>query len=379
MLNLIKELISLWMFYVKTPKEQKELVFYAEHDGYYPNYEGLINELTTAGIYLCYITSDLNDKIFTNDNQHIHKFYVNKFLPFFMGVVNCKVFVMTLTELDVFHLKRSINPVHYIYLFHSMVSTHMMYSAKAFDNYDEIFCVGPYHIEEIRKREAMYGLPAKKLQETGYYRLERIYKGFKEFSGKLPVINTKTILIAPSWGDDNLLKSCGEQLIELLIQANYRVIVRPHPEIMRRDPSLIRGFEIKFAGHDNFILEKTVFSDQSLFEADVLITDCSGVAIEYAFGTERPVIFIDVPIKINNPNYGELGIMPLELSLRDKIGIIIERERINEINLIVQSLLLKKESYLNIIRELRGEVVYSFGASTKISVEDVKKAILLKH
>ena len=61
-------------------------------------------------------------------------------------------------------------------------------------------------------------------------------------------------------------------------------------------------------------------TDDSLLKADVLISDCSGVTLEYACGTERPVIFLEVPYKIKNERYEELGMEPLELSLMTKIG-----------------------------------------------------------
>jgi YidC/Oxa1 family membrane protein insertase len=54
-----------------------------------------------------------------------------------------------------------------------------------------------------------------------------------------------------------------------------------------------------------------------------MITDWSGASIEYAFTLERPVLFIDVPKKIHNPDYEKLPEIPLEISIRDKIGEII--------------------------------------------------------
>ena len=53
-----------------------------------------------------------------------------------------------------------------------------------------------------------------------------------------------------------------------------------------------------------------------------MISDWSGVALEYAFGFKKPVIFCDIPKKINNPKYLELGIIPLEEQIRSKVGTI---------------------------------------------------------
>lgn len=55
-------------------------------------------------------------------------------------------------------------------MFHGFASTHMVLREEALDHYDTIFCSGPVQIKEIRAREAMKGLPEKKLIDTGYGR-----------------------------------------------------------------------------------------------------------------------------------------------------------------------------------------------------------------
>jgi len=129
-----------------------------------------------------------------------------------------------------------------------------------------------------------------------------------------------TVLIALSLGDKNILESCGKQLVKLLLDANYYVIVRPHSETIKKYPELIESLKKLYTYHPNFAMDLSVHTNDSLLRADVLISDYSEIAIVYAFGTERPVLFLDVPKKIKNPKYLELGIAPLELSLRSQIG-----------------------------------------------------------
>jgi len=175
--HLIKEMADFHRFFWRTPKAEKSIVFYAEHGGYYSYFEGLIEKLISGhNRNLCYVTSDPDDPILQETQSRIRTFYVNKLLSLFMAHINCKVFVMTLTDLNQFHLKRSINPVHYIYAFHALVSTHMVYRYGAFDYYDSILCCGPHQAQEIRRHEELSGLPVKCIIEAGYYRLERIYE-----------------------------------------------------------------------------------------------------------------------------------------------------------------------------------------------------------
>ena len=44
-MNLLKEIGQLLKFR-RLRESDKEIVFYAEHEGYYPNFEGVINVLT---------------------------------------------------------------------------------------------------------------------------------------------------------------------------------------------------------------------------------------------------------------------------------------------------------------------------------------------
>lgn len=351
--------------------QERAIVFYAEHSGYYPYFEGIIKKLTDEyGRTLCYITSDRHDPILDNSDPRIKTFYLNKLLPFFMAFVDCKVFVMTLPDLGNFHLKRSINPVHYVYVFHGLTSTHTVLRPNALDHYDALLCAGPHHTREIRCWEKLNNLPPKMLIEAGYYPLERIYQDYQEYvRHKVSQPGKETILIAPSWGAANILESCGEELVGLLLREGYQLIVRPHPETMKHVPHLIRRLEDEFSKKPNFILEKSIATHDSLLQADVLISDWSGISLEYAFGTERPVLFLDVPPKIYNPRYRELGIEPIELSLRPGIGIIVSPEGLNVVPQVISKLVANQSMYKERLAELRNQNVYNFGHSSDIAAE----------
>lgn len=372
MANLLREIKDFYCFF-KLSKFKKQVVFYAEYGGQYAYFEGIIKELTgKRNQDICYITSDATDPIFSYQNERITSFYINNLLAFFMPLVDCKVMVMTLTDLGNYYIKRSKNPVHYVYVFHSMVSTHMVYRLGSFDNYDSILCVGPYQVREIRKYEELNEFPAKKLIEAGYYRLERMYFAYQKYLknlGENKKLEKPTVLIAPSWGDDNILESCGEKIIATLLGSGYKVTVRPHMETIKHRPKLLSVLEVKFSSNSNFTMKKKFSSDELVFEADVLISDYSGAALSYAFGTERPVLFIDVPPKINNKKFKELNIEPIELSLRSQIGTVLPVSKIDFIADFVNILILKAEDYRNKIVKIREENIYAFGRSSEIGVD----------
>jgi len=293
-------------------------------------------------------------------------------LPFLMIFINCKVFVMTLSDLHQYHLKRSINQVHYLYIFHSMVSTHMMYLPGAFDYYDTILCVGPFQVEEIRAWEKRHKLPEKRLVKGGYYRLEKIHRQSTQFKQNNPASSSKPIvLIAPSWGKMNILESCGEKLVELLLSANYNVIVRTHPETVKRTPQMLDHLAGKFNQHPDFTLERSIATNDSLLKADVMICDCSGVALEYALGTERPVLFLDVPRKIRNQNFQDLGIEPFELSIREQIGTVVPPRELDSIPKEIDKLIAGQKEYQQHITELRRQYIFCFNQSARVGAEEI--------
>lgn len=361
----------------KSPERDRAIVFFAEHEGYYPYFEGLIDELIDRkGRSVSYITSDPVDPVLKSSRKGLNAYYIHKIFVY-STAAHSRVFVMTLTDLTKSQRVRSSeNPVHYLYAFHALVSTHMMYRYGAFDNYDSILCVGPHQVEEIRRFEKANGLPPKQLMEAGYYRLERIYKAYQEYKERASSSGSgKTVLIAPSWGEENILESFGQKLVGLLLDAGYRVIVRPHPETVRRSPRLIKELKSLYSANPGFVLELSVRSDDSLLEADVMICDCSGVALEYSLGTERPVLFLDVPVKVKNRRYRELGLEPLELELRSEIGLLVSPDNLEEVNRIIPQLMTEVDEYRSRIRELRDKYVYNFGSSSEVGVRYILRLL----
>ena len=174
---LLKECSSYFKFFKRINKEQRDIVFYSRQAQYMAFFEGLINVLVREHeAKLCYITSDPRDPILQSSPPNIRSFYFNTLFPFVLPFLNAKVIVLTMPDLNQFHIRRSIHDTDHVYVFHSMMSTHMIYRLGAFDHYDTIFCVGPYHLEEIRRTEDVYDLQPKRLLEVGYYRVEKIYR-----------------------------------------------------------------------------------------------------------------------------------------------------------------------------------------------------------
>ena len=149
-------------------------------------------------------------------------------------------------------------------------------------------------------------------------------------------------MIAPTWGAKGIIESgVGEKVIRQLLSGGFKVTLRPHPQTMKYSIDKIDDILTKYSRNKLFDYETNVATQASLFNSDVMISDWSGVALEYAYGLRKPVIFIDTPRKINNLAYEEIRIEPFEISVREKIGKIISLDDISHICEVIESVKVK--------------------------------------
>ena len=358
----------------KLTDKERSIIFYAENEASMNHFRLLISELTEEkNLQICYVTSVKNDPIFSSKNKKISAFYIGDRTArtkFFL-TLKAKILIMDMPDLQTFHIKRSkVYPVHYVYIFHSMFSTHSYLRKGALDNYDTIFCVGKHHEKEIRATEERYGLKDKKLIKYGFGRLDTLLQEKQKFQNTYTE-DKNLILITPTYGEKNLLQICGNELIEILLKANFTVMLRPHYRIFKDSKKLIDSIIKNFGNHPNFILEKGIIPSDKFHNSKCMISDWSGISLEYAFTFERPVVLIDLPKKNLNPNSGDISMEPIEISIREKIGHVVSPNNLEKIPEIIKNL--DNDNFSEQIRKIRSELVYNIGKSAKIGAEIIEK------
>ena len=362
--------------------DERSIVFYSESSVIlYPYVEEIIRELQNRDQKVCYLTSSKDDPILKNKNENVRVFYIGDSelgkMNFFLRL-KAKMLIMTMPDLGSYHIKRSKEfPVHYIYTFHSMNSTHMEFQKDAFDEFDSIFCVGPYQVQELRATEQLYNLKRKNLVECGYGLLDKLLKLRSSFPEKKNLLknNKKNILIAPSWGKQNLLESTGIELVKTLLDAGYYVTVRPHPMTSKKSPKIIKQIKERFEKNPDFLLDTNTSSFEQLFSSYALITDWSGIGYEYAFVCERPVIYIDVPKKSHNKEYEKIGLVPFEISIRDKIGEVVSVQNVETIPDRIEFLYSNSNNFENKIQKIRNDAIFNIGESGKVMASEIIRII----
>ena len=358
--------------YKKLPKSYKKVVFYSESFQDWHHLKPLLNALLDDDIAVTYVTSDDRDPGLLKLSNKYRSIYIGKgfFRILFFQFLKAKLLILTMMDLNNFELKRSMHPVHYVYIFHSLTSTHMVDTEKSFDHYDTIFCAGPHQKKEIELREKNKDLKAKNLIPYGYPRIEKLI----QLSSK-PKNEKKVILLAPTWGEQSIINLMGMEICSIIINQGYSLILRPHHETIKRSPQLIDEIENKYSHLETFRLVREMGDAESLLQSDLLICDWSGTAIEYAFGLEKPVIFIDIPPRVRNPNWREIQSEPLEMSIREKVGRVICPSKLDELPSSISRLLNEDQVSSSLIKSLREEFIYNLSDSEIIGREEIKKLL----
>lgn len=355
----------------KLPECERNIVFYSEGPAYWghlrPIVECLANERNQR---LTYVTSDPADPGYAERRPNVNAFCIGTglFRTMWFQLLQAKILVLTLPDLENSHLKRSKYPVHYAYVFHSIVSTHMIYRTAAFDHYDTILCVGPHHEREIRETERLYGLESKELVPHGYGRLDEI---LAERSGASERPNREvagSIVIAPSWGPEGLIESGkAAPLVATFLDGGFEVMLRPHPETLKRSRARYTQIVDTHRGNPNFHHEQDVDSKSSLMASDLMVSDWSGAALEYAFGLGKPVMFVNVPRKVNNPEYERYETPPLEETVRTEIGAILSTDDMSNAAELARELISTKDS--ESLVSLAERHVYNLGKSGSVAAD----------
>ena len=358
--------------YKKLPKSYKKVVFYSESFQDWHHLKPLLNALLDEDIAVTYVTSDDKDPGLLKLSNKYRSIYIGKgfFRILFFQFLRAKLLILTMMDLNNFELKRSMHPVHYVYIFHSLTSTHMVDTEKSFDHYDTIFCAGPHQKKEIELREKNKDLKAKNLVPYGYPRIEKLI----QLSSK-PKNEKKVILLAPTWGEQSIINLMGMEICSIILNQGYSLILRPHHETIKRSPQLIDEIENKYSHLETFRLVREMGDSESLLQSDLLICDWSGTAIEYAFGLEKPIIFIDIPPRVRNPNWREIQSEPLEMSIREKVGRVICPSELDELPSSISQLLNEDQLSSSLIKSLREEFIYNLSRSEIIGREEIKRLL----
>ena len=149
--------------------------------------------------------------------------------------------------------------------------------------------------------------------------------------------NIDKILIAPSWNYNlkNFINENFIKLIDVLLNKNEKVIFRPHPEHYKRSKKILQEIKNKFLNKD-FEFDDSCENLNSMEDAKCLITDNSGIAIEYITILKRPVLYLDEFDKIHNTEFNDYSnLETIDYKIKENFGYLFTKNDFNQIDIII--------------------------------------------
>ena len=268
---------------------KSKIIIYGEDKRYYNVFKPIIEELINLEISTIYYSSSYDDKIFEIKSDFLKSEFTGTGNKAYakLNFIEADICLMTTPNLDVFQLKRSKGVKKYVHITHSSAET-STYCLYSLDFFDAVFLNGEHQIRDIRELENKRNTIIKDLYVVGNPYLDELSK-MKETITK-ENNNKKTILIAPSWGMNCLFRRFGEKLLDNIVNSDYNIIIRPHPQSLISDKDIIDKFQNRYKDKNNVEWDFNRVNIYSLSKADIMISDFSGVIFDYAFLFEKPVI-----------------------------------------------------------------------------------------
>ena len=266
-----------------------KIIIYGEDKRYYNVFKPIIEELINLEIPTIYYSSSYDDKIFEIKSDFLKSEFIGTGNKAYakLNFIEADICLMTTPNLDVFQLKRSKGVKKYVHITHSSAET-STYCLYSLDFFDAVFLNGEHQIRDIRELEKKRNTTVKDLYVVGNPYLDELSK-MKESLTK-ENNSKKTILIAPSWGMNCLFRRFGEKLLDNIVNSDYNIIIRPHPQSLISDKDIIDKFQNRYKDKNNVEWDFNRVNIYSLSKADIMISDFSGVIFDYAFLFEKPVI-----------------------------------------------------------------------------------------
>ena len=239
-----------------------------------------------------------------NVSQFVFKTTLIRQLVFL--TLNLKYLYSSTPDLDKNIFKRSkTSNCKYIYLQHSMASITMIYNKGAFNNFDAIQAVTNYQFNEINE-----------IKKTNKLKLRAFKSNYLFLKNKINTIDKrsyKDVLIAPSWNTNFYDLKLHIILNNFFKKNKISFDFRPHPmSLVKKEISLKELNDLNISCNLNY--------DLNFKKYNFLISDWSGIFIEFFLITKKKALLINTPQKILNNEYEKYSTKPAEIILRKSLA-----------------------------------------------------------
>ncbi len=270
------------------------ICIFSEGKRYHAIFKPICDEFERRQKDITYLTADPDDPALGSEYKYVHAKFIgegNRAISR-MNLINADVVLSTTPGLDVYQWKRSKGAKWYVHIPH-MPGDVTRYRMFGLDFYDAIMFSGKYQEGQIRKLEELRGLPAKEAAYVGIPYMDSMLERLRALPQNSEKKKDPVILLAPSWGKSGILSIYGSAFIDSLIKTGYRIIIRPHPQSFFSEKELMDELMNKYHESDMLKWNRDPDNFDVLNEADILISDFSGVLFDFSLVFNKPVIYTE--------------------------------------------------------------------------------------
>lgn len=359
--------------------KDNSIVIFSEGKAYWTTYKPLIEKLIEKGKPFSYYTMDRHDPCLTIDNLLMDNRYIGDGNVAYakMGHLSADIVITTTPNIGTkgYPIPRSKRINNLVYTFHGFSDLSFLHRGSL-DHYDTVMLMGEFEIALIRKLEQLRGLPAKVLVPGGILYMDELLKNSMinpvESTGtyiKSKVFTTDdikrvTVLLAPSYGVKGFLSYYDIGFVEKLALQGFNLIFRPHPQSFKEDYKMLLKIKERLSRYEKIIWDVNPDATDSFKQADILISDTSGIKIDFAFVYHKPFIALPVPLdNLEDFEIADLGGSWAEEAIQE-IGYTLKENEIYNLDEVILKVLNEKTDI--VIENFRKKHVYNWGNAGEV-------------
>lgn len=355
----------------KTNKKKIPIAIFTDHKRYWNVFEPLLNEFEKRHQKVVYFTCSKDDPIFEKKYEYITGEYLGEGNKAFakLNLLNAYVVVSSTPSLDVFQWKRSKNVDYYIHVQHG-ANDISMYRMFGTDHFDALPLSGEYQVKQIRQLEQMRGIKERETPLVGIPYMDEMKKRLEAAGDVGP--HERTVLLAPSWGKSGILSRFGEKLIDALIDTGYKIIVRPHPQSLITEKEMMDSLMSKYTDESKVIWNRDNDNFEVLRQADILISDFSGIIFDFTLVFDKPLIYTDTKYDIGPYDAYWIKEKPWTFRILPELGLELNEDNVSDVKSLIDRCI-EDPSFAKGRDKARAETWVPMGEGAKRTVDFIMK------
>lgn len=341
-------------------------VIFSDSKRYWNVFKPICDEFEKRGVQLEYLTASEDDPALAEEYEHVNCRFIGENNKAFakLNMLDAGILLSTTPGLDVYQWKRSASVDWYVHIFHA-VDEGAGYRMFGMDYYDAVLLTGAFQEKYIRKLEELRGLPAKELKVAGSTYMDALKE---KLDAKTGTKERKTVLLAPSWGESSILTKYGADILKALLATGYHIVVRPHPQSLTSEKAVLEPLWKEFPDSEQLQWNYDNDNFEALWNADIMITDFSGIIFDYALVFGRPIIYADTSFDPAPYDAAWIDEPLWRFEVLKELGAPLQKEDFPHMRELIDELL-QQEQGKEAREKVRSEAWQCIGESAKLTVD----------